>query len=210
MRHSRLEPARPPAGRRNTIREPELRQLAIVRLEETITRLAELIEQAKEEWRSEEKRFQAAEKAFLAWRLAVKAAALLAILLSRDPMNIVEEIRKLPRGKNIVTLHDDELDIHVTTSTASRLARLLAASKRIPPVIQELARKLDSVKDKAYQLHAYFYEGDPGAAGFGDINELEEAFNKVVLQAARETLVAVQALMRQLAGKENRDWLLPA
>jgi len=157
--------------------EGALRRLAAEELAETLERLLVLRRQAGEEWAREDRRFQAAEKAFLAWRLGVRAAALAALLLSGRPLDLLEEMSRAAPG---VGFAGDELSVYVTTRTAPRLVRLLAESSLVPEEVRGVARRLREVKDAAYRLHTFFYEGDPGAAGFGSLEELEEAFREVI------------------------------
>lgn len=193
----------------STIDAVKLRRLAIAELADALKRLKSIMKQARLEWSSEEKRFQAAEKAFLAWRLAVKAAALLALAASREPIPLLQEIRRAVQDR--VKVSDEELNIHVTTSTAPRLARLLASSDKVHPDAGRVARQLRQAKDGAYKLHAFFYEGDPGAAGFESLDELENTFN-TTLQAVDEAVKTIAASVARLLNRSRsrRRETLPA
>ena len=78
-------------------------ELVRAKLDETLKRLDTLVVQARREWGEENRRFQAAEKAFLAWRLAVKAVALLALQESSSPKALLKEIEeRLGQGRGVV------------------------------------------------------------------------------------------------------------
>jgi hypothetical protein len=157
-----------------------LKQAASVKLGETLERLAALLQQARQKWSQESKRFQAAEKMFLAWRLAVKAAILAALLEAEAPEALLREIREeASRKRRVVEIEEGEMEVYVTTPTAPRLVRLLAESGKVPHDVRTVARLLQSVKEDSYRLHVYFYEGDPGAAGYSGEDELEGSFNRL-------------------------------
>lgn len=205
----RPSPAEGSPGDVSTIDAVKLKRLAITELADVLKRLKSIMNQARLEWGSKEKRFQAAEKAFLAWRLAVKATALLALATSIEPIPLLQEIRNAVQDK--VQLSDEELNIHVTTSTAPRLARLLASSGRVHPDVRMVTQQLRQAKDGAYKLHAFFYEGDPGAAGFESLDELENTFKNTLQAADRASKTIAASVSRPLGRSRSRSReMLPA
>ena len=203
----RLPQARDPLEDVGPINTAKIRRLATGKLTEVLKRLESVMEQARLEWNEERERFQAAEKAFLAWRFAVKAAALLALSASGEPLSLLRDIDRVTQGR----VQLSEFSLYVTTSTAPWLARLLASSERVHPDVRRVAQQLRQAKDSAYKLHAFFYEGDPGAAGFESFNELENTFNPTlqVVDKAAKTIAASVARLLSRSRASSRE-ALPA